>query len=151
MKGFVEAGGRVVAISAATDFTIETFDLGVSSAVDGLSTSDFYIPGSILRLNLSAGNDITDGVPRENIAWYWRSSRAFSVDDPAINVLARYGVGNPLLSGWVLGHEHVAGKPALLEAEVGGGSVVLFGFPPNYRGQTIASWPLLFNALFYRK
>jgi hypothetical protein len=56
-----------------------------------------------------------------------------------------------LLSGWVLGHEHVAGKPALLEATIGSGSVVMFGYPPNYRGQTIATWPLLFNALDYRR
>jgi hypothetical protein len=51
----------------------------------------------------------------------------------------------------MLGHQHIAGKPALVAAEFGGGSVVLFGFPPNYRGQTIATWPLLFNALTYRK
>jgi glutamine amidotransferase-like uncharacterized protein len=47
----------------------------------------------------------------------------------------------------VLGEEQVAGKPAIVEARVGRGSVVLFGFQPNYRGQTIATWPLLFNAL----
>ena len=151
VRQFVQAGGRLVAVAEATDFAIETFGLGVSSAVGGLSSSDFFIPGSILRLNLSAGNDITDGVPPENIAWYWRSSRAFDVADPAIEVVARYGSGDPLLSGWVLGQEHVAGKPALVEVAAGEGSVVLFGFPPNYRGQTIATWPLLFNALSYKK
>ncbi|HLL47430.1 MAG TPA: hypothetical protein VK399_12020 [Longimicrobiaceae bacterium] len=41
----------------------------------------------------------------------------------------------------------MAGKPALLEARVGRGSVVLFGFKPDYRGQSIATWLLLFNAL----
>ena len=151
IRGFVEGGGRLVAIAAATDFAIGTFNLGASNALEGLSDSDFYIPGSILQLDLAAGNDITDGVPSENIAWYWRSSRAFEVTDTAIEVIARYGSGDPLLSGWVLGHEHVAGKPALVEAGVGQGSVVLFGFPPNYRGQTIATWPLLFNALNYHK
>ena len=46
-----------------------------------------------------------------------------------------------------LGPEHIAGKPALVSADVGEGSVVLFGFQPNYRGQTIATWPLLWAAL----
>jgi hypothetical protein len=50
-------------------------------------------------------------------------------------------------SGWILGPERIAGKPALLHARVGQGSVVLFGFQPDYRGQTVATWPLLFNAL----
>ena len=61
--------------------------------------------------------------------------------------MARYGGGDPLVSGWALGIEHIAGKAAIVEASVGSGSAVLFGFPPNYRGQTIATWPLLFNAL----
>ena len=60
---------------------------------------------------------------------------------------ARYGFGDPLLSGWVLGGEHIAGQPAILEADIGQGSVVLFGFQPNYRAQTMATWPLLFNAI----
>jgi hypothetical protein len=52
-----------------------------------------------------------------------------------------------LLSGWALGGEHVAGAPAILEADVGAGSVVLFGFQPNYRAQTVGTWPLLFNSI----
>ncbi len=151
VRRFVADGGRIVAIGAATEFAVDLFDLGVSSAVEGLTSSEFYIPGSILRIDLASDNDITAGVPAENIAWYWRSSRAFDVADPTIDILARFGSGNPLLSGWVLGHEHIAGKAALVEAGVGDGSVVLFGFPPNYRGQTIATWPLLFNALTFRK
>jgi hypothetical protein len=41
----------------------------------------------------------------------------------------------------------VAGKPALVEVPVGRGSVVLFGFQPHFRGQTVASWPLFLNSL----
>jgi hypothetical protein len=35
----------------------------------------------------------------------------------------------------------------VLQADVGEGSLVLFGFQPNYRAQTVATWPLLFNAI----
>jgi Zinc carboxypeptidase len=147
VKTFVENGGRVVAVEAATDFVTELFDLGVTNATAGLASRDFYIPGSILRLELEDGFDLTEGMRSETSAWYWRSSRAFAVDDARVRVVARYGTGDPLLSGWVLGGEHVAGEPAILEADIGEGSVVLFGFQPNYRAQTVATWPLLFNAI----
>jgi glutamine amidotransferase-like uncharacterized protein len=81
--------------------------------------------------------------------WYGSGAPAapFDVQDPHIRIVARYGEGEPRLSGWVPGSEHIAGEPAIVEAPVGRGSVVLFGFQPNYRGQTSATWPLLFNAM----
>jgi zinc carboxypeptidase len=147
VRAFVEGGGRVVAIENATDFVRDLFDLDIRDATANLANTDFYIPGSILRLELDGSSEITEGMRDEVAAWYWRSSMAFDVADPRVRVAARYGSGDPLLSGWVLGGDHVAGKPAILEADVGNGSVVLFGFQPNYRAQTLATWPLLFNAI----
>jgi hypothetical protein len=150
LKEFLAAGGRIVAVDEATDFAVRHFGLDVSSAVEDLPSQDFYIPGSILRLDLEPGLAMTAGMPREAIAWYWRTSRAFDVRDPNARVIGRYGEGDPRLAGWVLGAEHVAGKPALVEVPVGQGSVVLFGFQPHFRGQTVASWPLFLNSLRVR-
>ncbi|MDX1492462.1 MAG: M14 family metallopeptidase [Longimicrobiales bacterium] len=147
VAAFVRGGGRVVAIEEAVDFVGELFDLRIRDATTDLPNTDFYIPGSILRLELDAASEITRGMRDEVAAWYWRSSSAFEVDDERVRVAARYASGDPLLSGWVLGGEHVAGRPAILEADIGEGSLVLFGFQPNYRAQTMATWPLLFNAI----
>ncbi len=147
VRAFVRNGGRVVAMEEATDYVADLFRLGVSDATARLSDSEFYIPGSILRLELEPGSDVTEGMPPEVAAWYWQSSRAFDVDDARVKVLARYGSDDPLLSGWAIGGEDIAGKPAILEVDLGPGSVVLFGFQPNYRGQSMATWPLLFNAI----
>jgi murein tripeptide amidase MpaA len=144
---FVRAGGRVIAVEAATDFVRDLFDLRISDATASLPNTSFYIPGSILRLELDATSELAEGMNDEIAAWYWRSSMAYDVDDPRVRVVARYGSGDPLLSGWVMGGEYVAGQPAILEADIGDGSVVLFGFQPNYRAQTMATWPLLFNAI----
>jgi hypothetical protein len=147
LRDFVRAGGRLVAVEDATEYVTGLFGLGVGSAVEGLRNTEYYIPGSILRLELDSSSELTRGLSTESIAWYGTGSLAFDVTDPSIRVAARYGSGDPLLSGWVLGGDKVAGKPAILEADVGRGSVVLFGFQPNYRGQSVATFPLLFNSL----
>lgn len=147
LRAFVRNGGRIVAVEEATEFLIDIFELGISNAVARLPAQDFFIPGSILRVDLEAGHMVTGGQGDSTPAWFWRSSRAFDLLDPQVEVLARFGEGNPLLSGWLLGPAHLAGKPAIVEADIGRGSVVLFGFQPDYRGQTVTTWPLLFNAL----
>ncbi|MQA89396.1 MAG: hypothetical protein GEU90_04055 [Gemmatimonas sp.] len=147
LREFVRSGGRVIAIESATDYIRDVFELDINDVTQGVPPQDFYIPGSILRLSLDPASAIAAGVGAETIAWYWGSSRAWEVSDPEIEVVAWYGEGAPRLSGWVLGSELIGGKPAILETQVGDGSIVLFGFQPNYRAQTIATWPLLFNAM----
>jgi hypothetical protein len=147
LRAFVEGGGRIVAIEDATEFFIELFGLGVESGVEGLRPQDFYVPGSIVALDLQADAPIAAGLDPTVHGWYWGSSRAFDVTDPNVRVLARYDEGNPVKSGWILGPENIAGEPALLQTDIGQGSIVLFGFQPDYRAQTVATWPLLFNAM----
>jgi len=147
VRAFVRNGGRVVAIEGATEYIAELFGLGVRDATARLSDASFYIPGSLIRLELGDASDVTEGMRPEVAAWFWQGSRAFQIDDPRIRVLARYGTGDPLLSGWAIGGSQIAGGPAIVEADLGPGSVVLFGFQPNYRAQSMATWPLLFNAL----
>lgn len=144
---FVRAGGRIVAVEEATDFFIEILDLGLSNAVERLPPEEFFIPGSILSVELEGDHPVTRGQGTVTPAWFWRSSRAFDLLDPGLRVAGRYADANLLLSGWMSGAGYLGGKPAIVEAGVGDGSVVLFGFQPDYRGQTVMTWPLLFNAL----
>ena len=71
--------------------------------------------------------------------------------EPSRVVVAKYP-DNPdeiLLAGWALGKEKLAGKAAIVEVKMGNGKIVLFGFRPQYRGQSRATYPLLFNAITY--
>ena len=62
--------------------------------------------------------------------------------------LASYASATPLRSGWAWGQEKLEGGVAMLEAEVGEGTLYLFGPQITYRGQTHAAYPLFFNGIF---
>jgi hypothetical protein len=47
----------------------------------------------------------------------------------------------------LLGGEKMAGKDAIIEVKRGKGRVIMFAFRPQYRGQSIATLPFLFNAI----
>lgn len=73
----------------------------------------------------------------------------WATDMAGIRIIARYPTEpkNILLSGWALGAEKIAGKAALVEVSFGKGKIILFGFRPQYRGQSLATFPLLFKAI----
>nr|MDQ3323647.1 hypothetical protein [Acidobacteriota bacterium] len=149
LKKFVEAGGTLVFFNRASNFAIEQFDLPVRDVTLGLARKDFFIPGSILRTELDTSNPIAKGMSKESIAWF-ENSPAFEITDGATaKIIAKYPADakSVLLSGYALGAEKIAGKAALVEIKMGKGKIVLFGFRPQYRGQSLATFPLLFNAI----
>jgi len=167
LKKFVENGGTLVFLNRASNFAIQQFNLPVKDVTQGLARRDFYIPGSILRTELDMTHPIAKGMPQQSIAWF-ENSPAFeiqtdplaSVGSPTVKegaagltrnfrIIATYPKDpkNILLSGWALGAEKIAGKAALVEFNIGKGKIILFGFRPQYRGQSLATFPLLFNAI----
>jgi hypothetical protein len=154
LKKYVEAGGTLVFMNRSSNFALDQIKLPVKDVTQGLARRDFYIPGSILRLELDAstpqGRSIAEGVPQQTIAWF-ENGPVFELtgNDKSATVIASYP-SDPkqvLLSGWLLGAEKIAGKAAIVEFAVGKGKIVLFGFRPQYRGQSLATYPLLFNAM----
>jgi hypothetical protein len=152
LREFVEQGGTLVCLNRASDFAIEQFKLPVRDVVDGLPRTDFYVPGSILRIELDTADPLTSGMPKESIAWA-ENSPVFEIkSDPLpllrVKIIAWYPKDkDPLLSGWLLGGDRIKGKAALVEVGMGKGRIILFGFRPQYRGQALATYPLFFNAI----
>ncbi len=57
--------------------------------------------------------------------------------------------GSPLLSGYLLGEEHVQGYAAALDVRYGEGHVLLLGFRPQWRGQPFGTFRALFNSVLF--
>lgn len=146
LKDFVSKGGTLVCFDAACEMAIKQFKLPLRNVLEGLRSSDFYCPGSILSIDVDNSNPIAHGVPRSMNAYFINSS-AFEATDPAVRVIARYAKDNVLRSGWLLGESKVRGQIALAEAHMGKGRVVLFAFRPQHRGQTWGTLSLIWNAI----
>jgi hypothetical protein len=148
LRRFVADGGTLVALDSATQLLIDRFDLPVENVLRGRPSSLFYGPGSILRTDVNTDHPIGFGSPRDSIAWF-ENSPAFRLRGPARAIVRYPEGGSPLVSGWLLGGDELRGLAAVAEVPMGRGRVVLFGFRPQYRAQTWATFGLFFNALFY--
>ena len=108
--------------------------LPVTDVVRSLPAETFFCPGSLVRVARPV-HPLAFGMPEETAALLADGS-AYDLRHGAppsagvVAVPARYGAGNPLLSGWLDGPEHLAGKAAVVEVSVGQGRVVLVGVPP---------------------
>jgi len=126
---------------------IRQMKLPLKNVLDGLRSSDFYCPGSVLRLDVDTTNAIAHGMYKETDAYFINSSAFEITEGRNVNVVARYANENLLRSGWLRGEDKLKNKIALAEFSMGKGRVVLFGFRPQHRGQTWGTLPFIWNAI----
>ncbi|MEP6906609.1 MAG: M14 family zinc carboxypeptidase [Pseudoxanthomonas sp.] len=149
LKDFVSAGGTLVAFNKASDAAIEVFDLPVSNVLKGLTSEQFFCSGALLELDLGAPTQANAGMPAHPIAMFERGPAFETKSGFKGKVLASYApTGNPLRSGVLLYPERLQGKAAALEVEYGKGKVYLYGFRPQWRGQSHGTYKFVFNTLY---
>jgi hypothetical protein len=153
LKDFMAGGGTVIALGSEAGKMIGHLELPVrvgayTASGQRVSNADFYIPGSLVAIDVDASTTLGYGVSPA-LTTMWRGSQAFDVQDGAagISVVATYDDGDPLVSGWAIGQEIIAGKPAILSATVGDGHLHLFGPDVLYRAQPHGSFKLVFNGI----
>lgn len=147
LKEFVNNGGMLICFDNACDMAIKEFDLPLKNTLDGIRTSEFYCPGSIVALDVDNKHPIASLLPSSLPAYFINSSAYTATADTNVRVIARYAKENVLMSGWLLGEDKLRGQIALAEVGVGKGRIVVFGFRPQHRGQAWATLPFIWNAL----
>lgn len=148
LKRFVADGGTLVAFSKTSEAVIDLLGLPVGNALAGLKPDQFFCSGALLKLDLQA-DPATAGLPAHPTGMFENGPAFTPREGFAGTVLARYTAdGNPLLSGLLKGPEAIQGKAAALEVSYGKGRVYLFGFRPQWRGQSLGTYKFLFNTLY---
>ncbi len=160
LKKFVESGGSIVTIGSATNLA-QMFGLPVKNYLteknatgrdQPLPAEKFYIPGSLLKMNVDNTNPLAYGMGK-TVDVFFDSSPVFRLE-PTVEIQHTSPVGwfsgtNVLDSGWAWGQQYLDGGTAVAEASVGEGKVVLLGPEVNFRDQPHGTYKLLFNGLYY--
>lgn len=152
LKRFVEGGGTLILLDSSLEFAIRELGVPVrdlNAEQRGDPAERWYAPGSLLQVEWDLSHPLARGMPERGAVFYARSP-VLEVEPGAegVRVVARYPEASEILmSGYAQHAEKIAGKAALVEAEVGSGRVVLFAFRPQHRAQPYQTFKPLFSAL----
>jgi hypothetical protein len=118
--------------------------------IEGAHSDKFFCSGALLRTEMDhAELPVNFGISDSPVVMF-QTGPAFQ-PLPGFHgaILARYPKEtNPLESGLLLHPEAIEGKAAAMELEYGRGRILLFGFKPQFRGQSHATYKYLFNELY---
>jgi hypothetical protein len=150
LREFVRRGGTLVAFNQTAATLVPLLSLPVTNVLDGVKSDKFFCSGALLRVELGAADrPVTWGLPSEPIVMF-EQGPAFTTQAGFHGaVLARYPKdSDPLESGLLLHPEAIENKVAALEVPYGSGRIFLYGFKPQWRGQSHGTYKFFLNALY---
>ncbi|MCH7400919.1 M14 metallopeptidase family protein [Belliella kenyensis] len=160
LKKFIEQGGKVVAVGAATSLAYH-LELPVRNALVELNSEGkerplpgdkYYIPGSILKANIATDHPLNLGM-NETANLTFNNSPVFKFEDEAkdISPLAWFDESSPLVSGWAWGEAYLKNGIVAFEANLGKGKLIAYGPEITFRAQSHGTFKMLFNNLYQVK
>jgi hypothetical protein len=160
LKTFVENGGTIIAIGNSSASLARQFDIPVANALaepkeggteQPLSSSKYYIPGSVLRMAIDNSNPVAYGMSDHTDVYFQNSPVMRLKPDAMLNgvkPIAWFDSDRPLRSGWAWGEHFLRDGISVAEATIGNGSVVLIGPEVTFRAQPHGTFKLLFNGIY---
>jgi hypothetical protein len=162
LRRFLEAGGTIITIGSSTSMAYHA-GLPVSNALSeraadgaerGLPREKFYIPGSILQVQVDNTNPLAYGIT-QRVDVLYDNSPAFRLKPEAalksVKPVAWFDSDNSLRSGWAWGQRHLRDAVAVVEARVGKGKLLLYGPEITFRAQPHGTFKFLFNGIYYSR
>ena len=159
LKQFMEAGGIVVAVGTSANIGMQLglpmtnalVEKNASGADRDLSGDKYYVPGSVLRVQVDTTKEISQGLPRD-LDVFFDNSPAFRLGADAaakgLRPLAIFPNATPLRSGWAWGQAYLDGTVEAAEATIGRGKLYMFAPEITFRGQPHGTFKWLFNGIY---
>ena len=147
---FIGEGGTLITLGAASNLAINRLPVPVRNLKRGLRREEHFAPGTIVKIQTDTSQPFGYGMSPDTFGFYTNGPFFAPIDgfSSSTQVIARYPGQDVLASGWLRGEEPMAGRAAAVAVDMNPGRVVLFGFRPQHRAQTHATFPLLFNAIY---
>lgn len=149
LKHFVQTGGTIITLGNAAEFAIDHLDLPavVVSRTDDADTA--LVPGTLLHVSLAPDHPVNAGMPaRVDVMNVMNNGYGPGRGAEGLRAIARYPDEPLVASGYASGESRLRGHLAAFDVAMGRGRIVVLGFRPQHRGQTWATFKLLFNAIF---
>ena len=157
---FIDDGGTVVSWGNSTELFIGTLNIkrGDSDTEEfalpirdiSKSATELYCPGSWLGVDVKQNHPLTYGMPAKS-GVFSRGRPFFLTSVPQFDtdrrVIVSYEKDDVLKSGYIEKVKKLEGKTVMAWLSKGKGQFVLFGFSPQFRASTAATYKLLFNSL----
>ncbi len=163
---FIDRGGIIISWGRSAKLFMETlkiplgddkaeeFQLPIRDLTKDIQKAGFYCPGSLLRAKLVKDHPLTFGMEMETSVFFNRSL-VFSTSLPRFDmdrrVIASFPEKDILLSGYCEQEEKLGNKSLMAWFKKGKGQFVLFGFNPQFRASTHATYKLIFNSILLEK
>ncbi|MDE3742189.1 M14 family metallopeptidase [Maribacter polysaccharolyticus] len=150
IEDFVSMGGTLVCMNKSTEFAIKELHLPIENTVENVKRNDFFTGGSIMEVTHNTLHPVMAGMPEKSGIFVFGSPVFKILEGFKGEVLSKYQEkGSPLLSGYLVGEAYMNNRAAAVDVHYKDGHVVLFGFQPQWRGQSMGTYRALFNALLY--
>jgi hypothetical protein len=150
VDAFVRGGGTVVVWNQGTTSFINALRLPVRNVVAGVSRNDYFTGGSIMQVTTDPSHPVMAGMPRRADVFVSGSPVFTTLEGFQGAVLAKYErEGSPLRSGFLRGEKLMQGYAAALDVKLDRGHVVLIAFQPQWRGQPMGTFRVVFNSAFF--
>jgi hypothetical protein len=149
---FVRAGGTIVAWNQGAVGVINALQVPVRNVVAGVPRQQYFTGGSVMRVHVDTAHPVMAGMPAAADVFVSGSPVFTTLDGFDGAVLAKYPTdASPLRSGFLNGEKLMQGYAAAVDVKRGSGHIVLIAFQPQWRGQPMGTFRVVFNAALFAK